>query len=182
MDEEKLLNEFIDGDQKALEKIIAKYSGYVYTVAKNFSKGRLSAEELDDIVIEIFYKLWERREKLNIKIGLCAYLSAAARNAVKNRFRDFSQPQEDISELDISADYLVEDKAVIADMMNCLDEGISQLSEKSREIFLRFYLYGESSAQIAKAVNISENAVRTDLHRTRVRLKNFMNERGYDHV
>ena len=72
--------------------------------------------------------------------------------------------------------------AELSVMTECLNEGIGQLSPRDREIFLRFYLYGEKTSQIAKAMSISENAVRTALHRTRNKLKKYMGERGYDHV
>ena len=183
MNEDKLLRALADGSQKALEKIVKKYSGYVCTVARNFSRGTLSEEDIDEISVDVFYKLWNARQALDIKVGLSAYLSAAARNAVKNRFRDLPPPYEDITELGLPSDDLsVEDKAEFSAMMECLNEGVEQLSPKEREIFLRFYLYGEKSSQIAKAMNISESSVRTNLHRTREKLKKFMSERGYDHV
>lgn len=182
MSEEKLLKALSDGDVKALEKIMKKYSGYVCTVARNFSRGALSEEDIDEISVEVFYRLWSCRRNLEIKVGLSAYLSAAARNAVKNRFRNLPPPYEDITELEISSDFLVEDKAELSIMTECLKEGIDRLSARDREIFLRFYLYGEKSSQIANAMNISESMVRTNLHRTRDKLKKFMSERGYDHV
>ncbi len=182
MNEEKLLRALSDGDIKALEKIMKKYSGYVCTVARNFSRGALSEEDIDEISVEVFYKLWNCRQDLEIRIGLSAYLSAAARNAVKNRFRDLPPLSEDIAEYEISSGVSVEDKAEFTVMTECLNEGIEQLSLKEREIFLRFYLYGEKSSQIANAMNISESSVRTNLHRTRAKLKKFMSERGYDHV
>ena len=183
MDGEKLLRALSGGDQKALEKIMKKYSGYVCTVARNFSRGALSEEDIDEISVEVFYKLWKIRQELDIKIGLSAYLSAAVRNIIKNRFRDIQPPYEDITELELpSYDISIEDKAEFSAMMECLNEGIKQLSLKDREIFLRFYLYGEKSSQIAKAMNISEGSVRTNLHRTRKKLKDFMSEGGYDHV
>ncbi len=182
MIDEQLLRALVDGNKKALEKIMKKYSGYVCTVARNFSRGTLSEDDIDEISVEVFYKLWSCRQDLEIKIGLSAYLSAAVRNAVKNRFRDLHPPYEDITELEIPSGHSVEDKAEFSVMMDCLNEGIDRLSPKEREIFLRFYIYGEKSSQIANAMNISENSVRTDLHRTRAKLKKFMNERGYDSV
>ena len=182
MDEEKLISALSDGDNKALEKIVKKYSGYVCTVARNFSRGALSEEDIDEISVEVFYKLWNCRQNLEIKIGLSAYLSAAVRNAVKNRFRSLPPPFEDISELELSSDILVEDKAVISEMMECLNEGVEQLSPKDREIFLRFYLYGEKSSQIAAVMNISESSVRTNLNRAREKLRKYLSERGFDYV
>ena len=178
-----MLKALAGGSQKALEKIMKKYSGYVCTVIRNFSRGTLSEEDIDEISVEVFYKLWNVRKDLDTKLGLSAYLSAAARNAVKNRFRSLPQPYEDITELELPSDNIsVEDRAEFSAMMSCLNEGVEKLSPKDREIFLRFYLYGEKSSQIAKAMNISEGSVRTSLHRTRAKLKKHMGERGYDHV
>ena len=183
MNEEKLLKALADGSQKALEKIMKKYSGYVCTVVRNFSRGALSEEDIDEISVDVFYKLWNCRQGLDTRLGLSAYLSAAARNAVKNRFRSLPPPYEDITELELPSDGIsVEDRAEFSAMMTCLNEGIEKLSPKDREIFLRFYLYGEKSSQIAKAMNISEGSVRTELHRIREKLKKFMSDRGYDHV
>ena len=178
-----MLTALADGDQKALEKIMKKYLGYVCTVARNFSRGMLSEEDIDEISVEVFYGLWRCRRELDTGLGLTAYLSASARNAVKDRFRDIPPPYEDITELEFPSDELsVEDKAVFSAMIDCLNEGVGLLSPKEQEIFIRFYFYGEKSSQIAEAMNISESSVRTELHRARARLKKYMSERGFDHV
>ena len=59
MDEKELIRALSDGDNKALERIMKKYSGYVCTVARNFSRGALSEEDIDEISVEVFYKLWK---------------------------------------------------------------------------------------------------------------------------
>lgn len=182
MNEEQLLRALGDGDIKALEKIMKRYSGYVCTVARNFSRGALSEEDIDEISVEVFYNLWNYRQKLDIKISLSAYLSAVTRNAVKKRFKNLTPLFDDITELEISSGYSVEDKAELSIVMGCLNKGIEQLLPKDREIFFRFYLCGETSSQIASSMNISESSVRTNLHRTRAKLKKFMSERGYDYV
>lgn len=182
MNDEKLLLALENGDASALERIMKKYSGYVCTVARNFSRGFLSEEDIDELSIAVFYRLWEQRGSLDLKLGLSAYLSAAVRNAVKNRFRDDPPPCDDISELDIPSDFSVEEQAERSEMLKTLDEGLKTLSPKQREIFLRFYLYGEQSSQIAIAMSISDNSVRTELHRARAKLKEYMSDRGYDHV
>lgn len=182
MSDQKLIRALADGDVSALERIMKKYSGYVCTVARNFSRGFLSEEDIDELSVAVFYRLWEQRGRLDMELGLRAYLSAAARNAVKNRFRDDPPPCEDISELDIPAEFSVEEHAELAEMLEILDEGLKALSPKRREIFLRFYLYGEQTSQIAKAMKITESSARTELHRARAKLKEFMSDRGYDHV
>ena len=180
--EKQLANELKQGSTEALGKIIDGISGYVCTVVRNFSRGALTEDEIDELSSDIFFKLWQNRANLDADFGLRPYLSACARNAVKNRFRNM--PPEivdiDISGLDISDNLSLENKAELNEMLRCLDEGMNSLSEKSREIFTRFYFFGERTPEIARITGLSESAVRSTLSKTRSKLKEFLMKRGFD--
>lgn len=170
------------GDTAALKEIIDRYTGYVRTVIRNFSRGTLSEQDVDELCSDVFYSLWRHRETLDAKIGFRSYLSAIARNAVKDRFKSARPPCEDISELDIPSDFSVEDTAQLSETMRCLDKGLKQLPEKEREIFARYYFYGESTPAIAKKTGLSEGSVRSLLSRARNKLKEYLTERGFEYA
>ena len=181
--EKRLAAELKKGSTAALGEIIDGLSGYVCTVVRNFARGTLSEDEIDELSSDIFFKLWQSRANLDVECGLRPYLSACARNAVKNRFRDIKQPElnsDDISELDIKDTFSLEDQAELNEIMRCLDEGLNTLSEKSREIFARFYFFGERTPEIARITGLSEGAVRSTLSKTRSKLKEFLMKRGFD--
>ncbi len=178
--EKRLAAELKKGSTAALGEIIDGLSGYVCTVVRNFSRGMLSEDEIDDLAGDIFYKLWRNRENLDENIGLRAYLSASARNAVKNRFRGMDMPAEDISELEIPGGYSIESQAELNEIMRCLDEGLKTLSDRKREVFVRFYIYGERCCDIAERLGIAESSVRSMLSVTRSMLKDFLMKRGFD--
>ena len=180
--EKKLAVKLRQGNTAALAKIIDRYTNYVRTVISNFSRGTIPEQDIDDICAEVFYSLWQQREKLDIKIGFRSYLSAIARNAVTNRFRREKTPCVDISELEIFNDISVEEKAELSEMLRCIDEKLSELGEKEREIFVRFYFYGEKTSEIAQGMDISESTVRSVLSRTRNKLKDHLTERGFDYA
>lgn len=180
--EKRLAAELKNGSTAALGEIIDGFSGYVCTVMRNFSRGTLSEDEIDLCSGDIFYKLWQNRENLDPEVGLRAYLSAAARNLVKNRFRDPEPELSDIDELELPDGASLENRAELNEMMRCLNEGISMLSERSREIFVRFYFYGERTPEIARITGLSESSVRSSLSGTRSKLKDYMTKRGFDHV
>lgn len=170
------------GSTSALEEAIDRYSGYVRTVIRNFSRGALSEEDIDELCSDVFFSLWQHRETLDAKLGFRSYLSAIARNAVKDRFKSARPPCEDISELDIPSEFSVEDAAQLRETMRCLDKGLKQLSEKEREIFARYYFYGESTPAIAKKTGLSEGSVRSLLSRARNKLKEYLTERGFEYA
>lgn len=180
--EQRLVKRLKSGDTAALGKIIDAYSGYVCTVIRNFSRGTLSEQDIDELCSDVFFNLWEHRETLDLEIPLKAYLSAIARNAVKNRFRAQKPPSEDISELEIADVFSVEETAEMNETMQTLDDALKQLKKREREIFLRFYFYGEKSSEIAEKTGITESSVRSVLSRTRTKLKEFLMKRGFDYV
>ena len=182
LDEKRLAEQLKNGDTAALEKIIDGLSGYVCAVIRNFSRGALSEEDIDEICADVFFKIWQQRDSLNCKIGLRAYLSAIARNAVKNRFRDAAPVTLDISELEIAGEFSVEKEAELNEMLGALSEALETLPIEERKIFLRFYFYGETSSEIALKTGLTDSSVRSKLSRTRAKLKDYLIKRGFDYV
>lgn len=170
------------GETAALKEIIDCYTGYVRTVIRNFSRGAFPEQDIEELCSDVFFSLWQHRESLDAKTGFRSYLSAVARNAVKDRFKCAKPPCEDISELEVPSDFSVEDAVQLREMLRCLDKGLEQLPEKEREIFARYYFYGESTSKIAKRMNIAEGSVRSALSRTRNKLKDYLTKRGFDHA
>lgn len=180
--EQRLAERLKKGDMSALEKVMDGFSGYVCTVIRNFSRGALSEQDIDELCADVFYNLWKHRENLNAENGLRAYLSAIAANAVKNRFRAQKPPCEDISELELADDFSVEQMAERREMMSELYKALETLPELDREVFLRFYFYGEKSSEIAIKTGISESSVCTKLSRTRTKLREYLTKRGFEYV
>lgn len=170
------------GDTAALKEIIDCYTGYVRTVLRNFSRGMLSEQDIDELCSDIFFSLWQHRKNLDADVGFRAYLSAMARNAVKDRFKSAEPPCDNVSEFEIPSGSRVEDMAQFHEMIRCLDKGLSTLPEKESEMFARYYFYGESTPVIARKMNLSESTVRSALSRTRTKLKEYLTKRGFDHA
>ncbi len=180
--EQRLAERLKNGDAAALGKIIDAFSGYVCAVIRNFSRGALSEQDVDELCSDVFYRLWQKRDNLDAELGLKAYLSAIARNAVKNRFRAQKPPAEDIDELDIADDFSIEELAERRELMRALYEALETLSDAEREVFLRFYFYGEKSSEIAIKTGAAESSVRSKLSRTRAKLREYLTERGFEYA
>lgn len=185
--EQRLAAALKKGDTSALAKIIDGYAGYVCAVIRNFSRGHhqgsgaFTEEDIDEICSDVFFGLWEHREGLDAELGLKAYLSAIARNAVKNRFRSAKPPTVDIEELELADGFSVESRAELNELMRELDSLIEELSDGDREIFMRFYFYGQKSSEIALIMNTAEGTVRSRLSRTRAKLRGELRNRGFDY-
>ena len=89
MKDKRLILKLKQGDSKALNIIIEKYSSYVYTVIRNIIGYYMTEEDIEEVVSDSFVNLWNNSDKLSEDRPLTPYLSAIARNAAKNRFRQF---------------------------------------------------------------------------------------------
>lgn len=186
--EQRLAAALKKGDTSALAKIIDGYAGYVCAVIRNFSRGHhpgsgaFTEEDIDELCSDVFFGLWEHRGGIDAELGLKAYLSAIARNAVKNRFRSAKPPTVDIEELpELADDFSVEHRAELNELMRELDSLIKALSAEDREIFMRFYFYGQKSSEIAIIMDTAEGTVRSRLSRTRAKLREELRNRGFDY-
>lgn len=180
--EKRLAAKLRNGDTAALKEIIDRYTGYVRTVIRNFSRGSFSEQDIDELCSDVFFSLWQHREGIKADIGFRSYLSAIARNSVKDHFKSAKPPSEDISELEIPSGIEVEDMAQLRETLHCIDEYLSTLPERDSEIFARYYFYGESTREIARRMDIPEGTVRSTLSRTRNKLKEFLTKRGFEYA
>ena len=83
-----------------------------------------------------------------------------------------------IDELEIDDSSDVEsntDQRLIADEFNSV---INEMSQRDRELLLRYYFYYQKIPQIAAEMSISESSCKTGLFRARNRLKEKLIERG----
>lgn len=175
---DKLIEKLNSGDVRAFEQIVTEYGGYVYSVVKRRSGGLLSPEDAEELTADTFAALWRERENIDPSKPIMPYLAAVAGNAVISRLRalrltvsieDINEPSRD----DLAA--LVENRELTRELMSAVDK----LTDKQREVFVRFYFYGETTKEIAGYMGLGASDVRTTLHRAREKLMADMKERGF---
>jgi RNA polymerase sigma-70 factor (ECF subfamily) len=85
-----------------------------------------------------------------------------------------------LSELEacIPAATNVAEEVELGDLARVIDEFLQGLKQDDRYCFVRRYWHGESVPQIAKKQSVGESKVKVSLHRTRKKLKTYLEERG----
>lgn len=162
---------------KGLDMLISRYSGYVWSVLCGAGKGRLSPEDLEELCADVFFSVWKNGG--NLRHGsLKPYIAKAARNAVWSRLRKTGiepVPYDDDILTVSSGPGEEAEKDEMAEILNC---AVEKLGEPEREIFVRYYFYGEPVKSISEDLSINQATVKTKLFRLRKRLKKVLEERG----
>ncbi|TKG89231.1 RNA polymerase sigma-70 factor [Puteibacter caeruleilacunae] len=133
------------------------------TALFKFSMGYLkSTEAAEDIVQEVFVKVWEHRKNLKTNTSFKSYLFTIALNAIRKQFNKLSQLKE------IKHDLLYEftphkdgfdQKQEYEILENKLNQLIEQLPEQRKDIFRKKKIEGKSLKEIADELNVTTKAV-----------------------
>ena len=139
------------------------------------------SDKAHDIVQDVFLKIWENAERLELTSSIQHYLFASVRNGCLNYLK--SLQIEDRNNRKYAEAYIesqnvdmVDDEELLARVRQVLDE----LPEKCREVCLLRFVEGYKYAEIAARLDMNENTVKAQLHRGMERLKQAF--ATYDYV
>ena len=163
-----------------LEKIVNKYTNYLYTTVTNMSYGNLSFEDIEEIISDVFFIFWKNKEKFDTSKKLNLYLAGIAKNLIKSKYRKIhiNSNIEDyesilIDNYDISYNYeQIEKTRIIEDSLNCMQK-------EDKDMFVLYYYFSKSIKEIANELNCSEFKIKSKLFRIRKKIKTNL-ERGGD--
>lgn len=170
--------------EEAIACTIQKYGRYLLQLAQNILHIREDAEEC---VNETYLSAWnqlppDRPERLLPYLGRISrclalnrlgYLHAQKRNA------DFTLLLSELEEClpaQDSVETQYEDKA----LAEALSAFLRQQREEDRTLFIRRYWYSDSIRDLAKRYGWRESKVKSQLFRIRKRLRQALEEEGFD--
>ncbi len=171
----RMLNE---GQEKALRYVYKKYCNRIYLLAMKFLKSPELAQEL---VQDVFLKLWEKRTELDKDRPIEAWLYTVARNKVINQFKKMAREQQKaaIQTLEaVSATEKADKRLLEGEAYQLLNEAVIRLPEKQRQVYTLSRMEGYSRLEIAEQLQISALTVKTHMSRAVLSVKNFVQSKG----
>lgn len=151
------------GDREAYECIYNDYWNRLYAYVYNRLKTKEAAEE---IIQEVFYSLWTRREELTIKHSLTSYLFTAVKYQVFNYIKAAKVRQAYASHFNsYQVDNSNEENIELSDLTHAVEKEVARLPEKCQQVFRMSRQEHLSVQDIAETLNISHKTVENHLTR-----------------
>ena len=155
-----------DGHERAFEAIVERYRKPIMRYCRRF----LPEPGAEDAVQQVFLNAWSAlragSEVSDLRPWLYRIAHNAALDAVKRAGYDYDELTEALDLSSASGDE-VERRWVVRETLT----GVAGLPDNQREALLRTAVEGQSRAEIARDLQISEGAVRQLVHRARVTLR-----------
>lgn len=158
LSEKELLLSIADGDEKAFELILNKYSDVLGSYIYKLTHSREIAEE---IVQDAFLKLWTNREALrNIK-NFHAWLYTVSKNQAINAVRKLIKEKAGITALSQNINFYENHTSDWEDdKLNILEKAITRLPPQQKKVYLLNKKGGYSYKEIASQMQISTETVK----------------------
>ncbi len=168
-------------DEQGFSMLLDKYSAYVSAIIANLSRESLLREDIEELAADVFVAVWNSAERLRAGRALKPYLAQIARNATFSRLRRSGLETVPLDEdiLTLSKESQPDELAFQREQQEIINEAADSFGEPDREIFIRFYFYGERVREIGTKLNVIEATVKTKLRRCRMKIQSLFEERGY---
>ena len=159
--ESLLVHNLSKGNLLAFNTLYKEYSGRLYRFALGYLKSEAEAEEL---VQEVFTKIWEKRADLKKELSFKSFLFTIAFNIIRKHFRTKAYLSEYfktgiISDLDLQTSQ----KITYDSLYQYITELVNQLPARRKEIFIKSRFEGLSINEIAEKLKISHKTVENQL-------------------
>ena len=146
--EKELLEKLKGGDSFAFEVLFYKYSGKIKGFATRMVPTQIDPEE---IVQEVFVKVWLRRETIEVDKNFLSYLFSIAKNLILDHLKSAVNRKLYFVEEHFQQDLFTEDDQEIkysADAEEKMLRLIQEIPERRREIFILSRFEGLSYRQM----------------------------------
>jgi RNA polymerase sigma-70 factor (ECF subfamily) len=149
------------GDIKAFNDLFRLYADRIYRFAMGYLKSKSDAEEL---VQDVFMKVWERRSELKENLSFKAYLFTIAFNIIRKHFAKKALTykyfeHQILDDLDLKTIQNIDFQST----KELLDHIIEQLPPRRRAVFVKSRLEGFSVKEIAEELGTSPKTVENQL-------------------
>lgn len=160
----ELIKRLKKGDMDAFDSVYRAYSKKVYGYIFRYLKHDMDTE---DIVQEVFLKIWEMHNSIDVKESFDAYIFTITHNLTINYLRKKVTEQkyvEYVTSLQKEENvYEITDEIHYREMEQKYRSLLNKLSPRQQEIFRLSREKGLSHKEIAAKLNISPNTVNNHL-------------------
>ena len=177
-----LIESIQKGDQKSFEFLFKSYYPNLCKYARNLVQNEATAE---DLVMDIFAKIWEAESGLVISTSISGYLYQSVHNHCLNyltrKHKQFVELNDETIErlnslipLESSSD--PSDNINMVELSNRIENIVKNLPEGCRKIFILSRNEELSHKEIASYLGISENTVKVQIYRALTKLRQLLKE------
>lgn len=177
-DTTNLLLKISKGDQVAFTVLFERYRNQLFTYLLKITK---SAETSEEIVLDVFLKIWHGKELIPQIENFNAFLHRIAHNKAIDFLRTLKQnpllQQQVWSSMQEPLSFEEADNQLLyKNSEKIIGDAVDQLSPQRQKVFCLHHQYGYSNSEIAQHLGLSKNTVRNHLFASLEFIRKFLSD------
>ncbi|MCX2584035.1 RNA polymerase sigma factor [Pedobacter sp. MR22-3] len=159
IDEQALLLQLKNGDQRAFEIL---YNRYKFRIAGNLFKLLKSDDLVKEILQELFFKIWEVRAQIDPEKSFKSYLFRIAENLVYDYFRKVAKDKRLLAKVVASSSELylhIEEDMLNKEEAQKLQQAINMMPIQRKMVFTLCKLEGKSYKEVEEIMGINAKTI-----------------------
>lgn len=154
----ELVERLRKGDIDAFDQVFKKYGDRLFGFAMKYLK---SKEDTEELVQDVFLKIWENRSNLKKESSLKSYLFTITYHNMCGHFRKKQIHEKFVKEKGtvLNATINLEEQLEYKSTLEQVDRLIEKLPEKQRIIFIKSRKEGKSTKEIADEMNLAPGTI-----------------------
>ncbi len=181
--ERALVRALQQGAPEAYEKLLSDYEDRVYRLAFRFTRNRADAEEVtQNVFLQVFRKIGTFQGESALSSWIYRVTANAALMHLRKRRRKEEPLEDHLPEIENPASavdgepppLLPEDRVLSGEAVRRIDEAVAGLPEDYRAVFVMRDVEGLSNEEVAGALGLKVPAVKSRLHRARLKLRDAL--------
>lgn len=179
-EEYKLLSLLAEDSEYAFQLIYDRHRNRIYQTAIRYLKSPYLGQ---DVVQDVFLKLWFERKNLKTDKPVEAWLYTVAKNNILNRLKKIANEWKALDHLaHFTSNSTVPafEKAESAEYSQLLNKAVSDLPDQQKKVFNLARKEKLTYIQIAEQLNISPLTVKTHMTRALQNIKSYFLKNGIE--
>jgi len=145
----------------------SRLCAFVFGITQNYNSS-------EDVVQELFIRLWTNRHKLEISESISGYMYRSSKNAALNHLRTEKNRQKSIENFP-AQDWQTDESLIeLVEFSVYLQQCIDQLPERSRDVFLKSRFEGLKQKEISDQLGISVKTIKNQIWKSLQYLKSCL--------
>ena len=175
----ELLQGLKSGDAKSFRALFKKYSKRLFFVAFQYLNDK---DESEEIVQEVFLKIWINRQNINPELQFVPYIKTIAKNLIINKAKRKLLETTYIKSLENGDHNYIsetENHTHFQEIQELINQQIDHFPTRRKEVFILSREKGLSIKEIAERLGISESTVENHINKAIKDLKKQLQNTGY---
>ena len=183
LSDEEVIRRVRAGEPELFEILMRRYNQRLYRAARSILKNEAEAE---DVMQQAYVNAYTHLDQFADRARFSTWLTRIAVNEALGRLRrrrrvrevDVSSETEETGARLTSGEPSPEQQALTGELRRLLEEALDALPGTSRSAFVLREVEGLSTAEAAECLGVSEDVVKTRLHRARLLLRKELFDRA----